>query len=245
MTKKGQRRIWPIGILLLVGALVTPAMLPAETAEMDPGWRIRFYAASIDFDNSNGYGHGSRPGYDIDVGFGLGFNAEYRISPRLGLDLGILGGAAVDVAWNSYEANDWVWAAYDTLSFTPLSVGLDVHLTPRKNVDLYVCPMLAWVHYGGLVVHSGRDWTATTIDFDQDLGVGLGLGLGVPFSERERWFFNANLTYFESSLESDSVIGSRMAGDHDATILGLGLGYRFKGRQRVAAQGRQGSAISP
>jgi len=245
MTKNGQRQIWPFGVLLLVGALVAPAVLPAATAEIDPGWRIRFYAASIDFDNTNGYGHGSRPGYDIDVGFGLGFNAEYRFSRRLGLDVGILGGAAVDVAWNSYEADDWVWASYDALSFTPLSVGLDVHLTPGKNVDLYVCPMLAWVHYGGLVVHSGTDWTATTVDFDQDLGIGVGLGLGVPLSDRERWFFNANLTYLESGLESDSVIGSRMAGDHDATILGLGLGYRFKGRQRGEAVENQGSAVSP
>jgi len=232
MTQKKQTRRSSIGIMLVVGWLALPVMT-AAASEPDTGWRLRFYAASIDFDNSDAAAWQShRSSYDVDFGFGLGVNAEYRFSRRLGVDVGILGGAAVDVAWNTVEVGQWVWAAHDTLTFTPMTAGLDIHLTPDKNVDLYFCPMLAWIHYGGLVVYSGSGWTETTIDFDQDLAVGAALGLGVPFGEREQWSFIANLTYLESALESDGWVGGRIAGDYDATMFGLGFGYRFRGPHR-------------
>jgi hypothetical protein len=227
MKNSRQNQLRLSGLLLLGSALCLPGLLPAATSDYEPGWRIRFFAASIDFDNAHGYRSRVHPGSDFDIGFGLGFNAEYRFSRRLGLDLGILGGAAIDAAWNVGEGGEWVWSAYDTLTFTPLSVGLDIHLTPDNNVDLYLCPMLSWVHYGGLVVHSADPWTATTVDFNEDLGIGIALGLGVPIGQREHWLFSANLIHLESEIESRGWSGDRLADDYDATILGLGFGYKF------------------
>ena len=223
----GQQKAW-LGIALLVAVSgLSPAARADGVTEFEPGWQIRFYAASIDFDSIGGYSSSSRPGYDLDLGFGFGFNGEYRFSPHLGLDLGILGGAAVDVAFNEVGTGEWAWTQYETLTFTPVTAGMAVHLTPDKNVDLYVCPMLAWIHYGGLVVHSHHGWSATTIDFKEDVAFGLALGLGVPFGQRERWSFAANLSYLESGLESEGSGSGRISGDYDATILGLGFGYRF------------------
>ena len=76
MTRSKRRSAALAGALLV--AAVGLAFPPLLLADSDNGWRLRFYAASIDFDSQE-----SRS-YDVDVGFGLGVNAEYRFSPRLG-----------------------------------------------------------------------------------------------------------------------------------------------------------------
>lgn len=225
-TRKPQFQL-PAFLVLALALATTAAAATTPTQPQETGWSIRFYAASVDFDSVDGYRGGSRPDYDLDIGFGLGFNAEYRFSRRLGIDLGVLGGAAVDVAWNALRADEWGWTSYDTLTFTPLTAGLDIHLTPDSSVDLFVCPMLAWIHYGGIVIQSAGHWSTTTVDFEEDLGLGLTLGLGVPMGARDRWSFAASLTHLESQLDSDTWSGGRLVGDYDATILGLGVGYRF------------------
>jgi hypothetical protein len=217
-------------LILVLAASATRAQSPVD--EIEPGWRVRFYAASIDFDSIGGYHRGSRPDYDLDIGFGFGLNGEYRISRRLGIDLGVLGGAAVDVAFTEAANGEWVWTEYETLTFTPISAGLDIHLTPDKNVDLYVRPMLAWIRYGGLEVHTSSGWSRTTVEFEEDIGVGISLGLDVPFGRRERWFFAANLSHLESELRGRNWNSGSMFGDYDATILGFGVGYQFGGDGR-------------
>ena len=221
------------GSVLLSTALLIPAGLYAESTLPDghAGWSLRVYAASIDFDGSDRYNQGTQPDYDLDIGFGFGLSAEYRLSRRIGVDVGILGGAAVDVVLKETGPGEWIWTEYKTLTFTPLSAGLNIHLTPDKDVDVFVRPMLAWIHYGGLTLYSSSDWTASTVEFREDLGVGLALGLGVPFGQRDRWSFAASLAYLESDLESKGWDGHHMTSDYDATILGLGFGYRFGDRE--------------
>jgi hypothetical protein len=224
-----QQKVSIIGIFLLAGALAAPGLPTAATdTATDTGWRVRFYAASIDFDhNTSGYQRAVHMGSDIDVGVGLGFNAEYRFSRRFGLDLGILGCVVNGVRWTRIESPEWVWAVYDALTVTPLSAGLDIHLLVDKDVDLHVRPMLVWIHYGGLVFHTGTDWTEATVRFDDDLTLGVAFGLDVPFGARDRWSFSANLAYLESELESRGWARGWLTGDLEMTILGLGLGYRF------------------
>lgn len=205
---------------LLVAAvgLMGPASAQADAAN---GWRLRFYAASIDFNSSE-----SRPRYDLDIGFGLGVNAEYRFSPRVGVDLGVLGGAGVDVAWHEFQIGEATVVTHDTLTFTPLTAGLDVHLTPRNRVDVYLGPLLGWVQYGSLQVRTGSTGVTTGVRFDEDLAIGATLGVAVPFGER-RWSFNASLTYLDSRLDGSGQNGVTLSQSYDATIFGLGFGYRF------------------
>ena len=47
------------------------------------------------------------------------------------------------------------------------------------------------------------------------------------FGERRSWSFNANLTYLASSLNGSDHGDLRTEEDHDLTMFGLGLGYRF------------------
>ena len=213
----------PRSYRILAAASLAAALLalPATASEAEPGWQIRLYAAAISMDDD---ASGNRY-VDLDVGAGLGFNAEYRFTPRLGIDLGILSGAAIDIE----TVGPWPgtgWVSHDAVTFTPLTAGLDIHLTPDARVDLYACPMVALVHYGGLAVRNGPGGVRTHWDFDQDLAVGATLGLGVPFAHN-RWSFQSSLTYLESSLDGSSNSGLRLDRSYDSTIFGFGFGYRF------------------
>lgn len=218
------RSTWLGGALLVT--FFGLALPQTAVAESHSGWRLRFYAASINLDNNvGGLGPGRGGGYDLDIGMGLGVNAEYRFSRRLGVDLGLLAGAGVDVGVRTVQIGGETWLTHDTVAFSPLTAGLDVHLTPDHRVDLYLCPLVAVVRYGGLVVRTGTGGVTTAVDIDDDFAVGAALGLAVPFGQR-RWSFNASLTYLDSRLNGTGQ-GVRLDLDYDATIFGLGFGYRL------------------
>ncbi len=212
---------------VLVVGLAGSASADTAPADDESGWTLRFYAAAIDFDNSSsGRGPGGR-GYDIDIGGALGINGEYRFSRHVGLDFGALAGGGVDIASRTTYLEGAVWEVHDTLSFTALTAGPDIHLTPGARVDFYICPMVALMQYGGLVIRSsGPTDVVTQVDFDEDFAVGASLGLGVPFGQR-RWSFNTNLTYLDSSLDGTDERGLRLDENYDVTMFGFGFGYRF------------------
>ena len=222
MTRNRLNRKFVAAAMLALVWLAATATATAA-ADVEPGWRLRFSVASMDFDSklSNGSGYG------FDIGAAAGVNAEYRFNRRLGLDLGAFGGGGVDVAGHS----SWVgWdnvTVYDTMSVSGLTAGLDVHLTPDSRVGLYFCPMVAMMQFGGLVFVAGHGQVSTAVDFDEDLAVGASLGLGVPFGEQRNWSFNAHLTHLESTLNGNDRGGLRIEEEYDATMFGLGLGYRF------------------
>ncbi len=217
-------------LAVLAMALATAAtftLVASASAETDTGWQIRFYAAAIDMSDapsgSNNFGGSS---FDLDVGAGVGFNAEYRFTPRLGVDLGILSGAGVDVETGTTWTGNPGWVTSDTVTFTPLTLGLDIHLTPDERVDFYVCPLVAMIQYGSLAVRNGPTGVRTEWDFDEDFAVGAALGLGIPFGQN-RWSFQTSLSYLESSIDGSSNDGLRLGSDYDSTIFGFGFGYRF------------------
>ena len=212
------RALAALALLALAWPAAAAAATPVET-----GWRIRVSVATIDFDSNLVGG----PGYGIDVGGAVGINGEYRFNRRLGLDLGAFAGGGVDVAghgswigWHEYDV-------YDTMSVTGLTAGLDIHLTPERRVDLYVCPMLAMMQFGGLWFEAADHRFEAAIDFDENLAIGAGVGLGVPFGELSRWSFNVSLTHLESTLDGGGRVAPRIDEDYDATLFGLGFGYRF------------------
>lgn len=216
--------IWFVAGLLLVAL----AAATSASAETDTGWQIRLYAATIDMEHSSAgltRPGGATAGFDGDVGGGVGVNAEYRFSRRLGVDLGFFSGGNVGIEAHAYRIGDTSWVTHDTLTFTPLTAGLDVHLTPGSRVDVYACPLVALIQYGELAIRTGPSGLRTGIDLEEDFALGATLGLGVPFGQR--WSLQANVTYLDSSLKGSGANGVRIANGYDSSIFGLGLGYRF------------------
>lgn len=220
--------------VLAAGVLLAavPALAADTIDQVDKGWQIRFYAAAVDMEHSTSgltRPAGTGRGYGTDTGGGLGFNGEYRFSRRLGLDLGVFSGGSVDIEAHTYRAGGAGWVTYDTLTFTPLTVGLDIHLTPASRVDVYVCPLVALIRYGELTTYSDASGFTTAIDFSDDVAPGFAVGLGVPFGDT-RWSFQGNITYLDSSLEGRGTNGVRIDSGYDSTIFGVGVGYSFRSR---------------
>ena len=232
MTRTGLRP-QRLAVLVVVTALglALPGAALASTPDQayDAGWGLRFYLATIDY-NETSRGPTESIGGDawgIDWGGGVGLNAEYRFSRHLGIDLGVLAGAGVDIAARTVEVGQRTMVVYDTVTFTPLTTGLDIHLTPESRVDVYLCPSVAWVQYGGLTVTADSAvGTTTEVDFDDDFVGALALGLGVPFGNGH-WSFEANATYMEGSMSGSARNGSRLDRDYDMTLFKVGFGYRF------------------
>jgi opacity protein-like surface antigen len=224
---------------VMVMAVLVPSIAAADSIDpveqINPpytGWQLRFYFGAVDMHHdSDAFNRpaSSRRGFDNDVGGGVGFNAEYRFSRRLGIDLGVFSGAEVDVDAPTYRTGHSSWVTHDTLTFTPLTMGLDIHLTPDSRVDLYACPQVALVHYGRwATTHANPDGFIARMDFDEDIALGATLGLGLPLGKK-RWSLQAMATYIDSSLEGSGRDGLRISSGYNSTIFGFGFGYRFNG----------------
>lgn len=217
-----QRRVPGPLVVLTAAAITWPAVPAVADGQAEPGWRLRVSVASMDFDSNL-----TRGGYGIDIGVAAAINGEYRFNRRLGLDLGAFGGGGVDVV----SQRTWIgWShldVYDTMSVSGLTAGLDVHLTPNSRADLYVCPMVALMQFGGLVFDARSGHVVTAVDFDEDFALGASLGLDVPLGERRVWSFNAYVAHLESTLNGNDRGDLRIDDDYDVNMLGLGFGYRF------------------
>lgn len=214
-----------IRVPLAVAALVLAAAAGAQAGE-ETGWRLR-----VDFGFFDPAGDGividtgtTTVRSDFDGGGGVGVRGEYRMSRRLGFEIGFFSGASVDV--DVRVSSGTSTTAVEVSGFTAFTPGLDVHLTPDAKVDLYLGPQLAWVNYSDVEVGVPPDSAGTSVSVGTDLGIGAILGLDVPVGERRRWMFQTSLRYMDTQMEGD-VATPRLDADFDPTIFSLGFGYRF------------------
>lgn len=216
--------IWAI---LFLAAGAPPA--DAETP-FDKGWQLRFGGVGVDsgldFVIVDTAGHRHR--WTSATG-GVAVSGEYRFTPRLGVELGAIAAGEVD-----YDFNDSL--ATETLGFSSISTGLNVHLTPSTKVDVYAGPILAYVSYGDLSYRVPSDdprvpsswWvpgTSAHLSVGATFAFGASLGLDVRFGSR--WSFGTALKYLSAHLDGTDGGNGRTAIDFNPLIVGLGGGYRF------------------
>ena len=119
----------------IVAAAVAGLLLAAagSAAAPEQGWRVRVNGYWLDA--SEGRVSPLNTAYRSRVenasALGGGIAGEFRFGPRLGVELGLLGGADNDYTV-TFDAG--LLAATDTLAFNAACVGLNVHLTPGKKV---------------------------------------------------------------------------------------------------------------
>jgi outer membrane protein W len=166
---------------------------------------------------------GQVSGTNFDSGVGAGIRAEYHFSNRFGVEIGVLGTVNVDVSVGSPGGTFGSNVAVS--SFTPVTLGFNVHLTPDRPVDLYVGPLLALSNYGKVDVSTGMGTATTTVSIDNDVGYGAILGLDLPLGDHG-WLVQANLRYIVTEMK-DSGGAISFSGDFNPVIFSVGLGYRF------------------
>jgi outer membrane protein W len=209
-------------------AFIMLSLSSSSVAVAQEGWRLRanFYWVDPDGRSTEVDENGVRVITDASSSFGFGVTAEYRFSQRLGTELGFLGASAVDFEVRQQLPAGPVITLIDTTTFAPYFAGLNVHLTPGKQADVYLGALLAYVTYTDLRITAPPG--SVRVGLDRDLAPGVVVGLDVPVKERG-WFFNASLRYMVADL-SGAIEETRESVDFDPLIVGVGFGYRFKHR---------------
>ncbi len=218
---------------LLTASLASVACASPALAQ-ESEWRLRlfgFYMGTGDqpiiTDDA-----GSVLSSDNEAGAGLGLNAEYRLSSRLGLEFGLTVADHGDFRARATGPNTTI-SATDTMSVTMFTGGLNYDLTPSSPTDVYLGAFLAWVGFGSFDIRydpagvpPALPSRSVSLDVDNDVGLGLNLGLDLPLDE-QHWILYANLRYVMTSIDGTGAGVSMESVDYDPLMIGIGFGYRF------------------
>ena len=214
---------------LFCTSLLTVALMAQPTVAQEDGWQLRFGGVWIDpdvsFSDVDSDGDRVNAGADSEIGFGLAL--ERRFSPRLGLELGALY-AAPDLTLDANLANGARFNVVDSVSFTAITAGLNIHLTPDKAVDLYVGPLLGYALFGDVGFRVQAAGQTLTSDFSSadDFALGAQIGADIPFGDGP-WSLNLAARYLDASLEVTDDEGEKTDLGFDPLVLSVGFGYRF------------------
>ncbi len=208
---------------LLGALLVVVSAASATAAESDDGrWRLRVGLVAMDSPSTSVDvgGPGAHVSVDTEVGGGLGVDLEYRVSDRLGIDVGVLSaapsiGAHIDIGHGRVRLASGV-------TVTPITAGLNVHLTPGSRADVYVGPLLAYITYSGAEITIGPG-VEQSVGGSHDAGIGANLGVDVGLGNG-RWSLGGSLRYIQTA---DTAPGEHGSLGFDPVILSVGFGYRF------------------
>lgn len=225
-------------VLLLVTTCLALGSTTLPAAAGDGQWHLRVHAAWVRPDLS--WQMSPEPGtvvrVDADDAWGLGISGEYQVSELLGIDLGIMR-AVPDVDLHVEDSSLGASiSASDGLTMTPLSLGLNFHLTPKQRFDLYIAPYLAYVLYSDvewrvketLIIDGVPVELEDAIRFavSNDLAYGAVLGADIPIGPK-RWYFSGSLRYMVTELDGTDDEGDREILDLDPFIVSVGVRYSF------------------
>jgi outer membrane protein W len=186
-------------------------------------WRQRFNLSIVDpvgKSISTSAGHAD---VTFDMGAGAGLQAEYRLSPRFGIELGALAAAKFDISSRMFPGA--LRSDISVTGFAPFSLGLNVHLTPEQKFDVFVGPQMALVAYGSDHTWWGPSAGGYKRSIENDWAWGLAAGLDVPLGRRG-WLFNTSLRYLETSVKQ-SQHDFHVDGEFNPVIFSVGIGYAF------------------
>ncbi|MEM9598147.1 MAG: OmpW family outer membrane protein [Acidobacteriota bacterium] len=214
----------------LVGTFTITMMLLAGGYAAAEDWTLRGGAAWIDPSIDTA-------GIDFDSDGDLGFQAsiERRFSPLLGVEIGALHGES-SFSYESDVLTDVRFRQESEFDLTALTAGLNFHLKPGRNVDLYFGPLLAYIDFGDIQVTDQRlidgvvdSELSTEGESTDEFAWGAQIGADIGFSDGP-WGLNLSAKYLDSSFDvSPKNIQDAPSTEieFDPWILGMGFSYRF------------------
>jgi outer membrane protein W len=212
--------------LAITVAILTLLAGAASVGAAEPEWQVKVGgvwvqpALSYSMVNSEGLSFSA----DSDDAIGLSVALEHRFSQRLGLELGALQ-ASPDVILRVEAPGGETAEASDGLAYTPITLGLNLYLTPGRPVEVYLTPVLAYVMYGDLTFSAGD--SIASIKVDNQWTWGLNLGANVRLGDGP-WRFSGAVSYVRTALPAtDLESGGTENIDFNPFAVTLGFGYRF------------------
>lgn len=219
----------------LIAALCAVALgwTSAAIADVEKTWIVRVGAlwvdTELDFRQDD---DGASIRLTGDAGFGFSLVGEYRVSDRLGVELGAQwseNDLELRLTGETFCGSTFctVTASDSTRPLT-LGLGLDIHLSPGRRADLYVGPVLAYVLYSDPTFRALGETLRASID--NELAWGGVVGLDVPFGNRG-WHFSSSIRYLQAEADVTARDDEGEAGaaslDFDPLAVAIGFGYRF------------------
>lgn len=233
MIRHQRNRLSLIGLACLAAGSIA---LPAAAANGQ--WYLRAQAVWVrpDLDWQTSPAPGDLVTIDADDAFGLSVSGEYQVSDLLGVDLGVMRAVPDILVRSEDRALGLSVSATDGMTMTPLSIGLNFHLTPSQRYDLYLGPYLAYVLYSDLEwrVNETIDVGGVPVVIDEtlrmsvanDLAYGAVAGADIPLGANG-WYFSAALKYMATELDATSSEGDSENLSLDPLIVTLGVRYSF------------------
>ena len=219
-----------VAALVLLAGFASPATAAGE-------WHLRGVGAWVEPDvDWTQTSAGETVRVTSDGAFGFGFDAEYQISPRWGIDFGALTAAPdINVELDSTVPVFSVGTS-DNPAFRPLTAGVNVHLTPKAKVDFYVGAFFAYVLYDDLNLRLRAEIPVdgsvmvvedqVHINIDNDFTWGGLIGLDVPLGQGN-WGFAGTLRYIDTDVDTTDEDGDRTTIGYDPLIVTFGFVYSF------------------
>jgi outer membrane protein W len=204
----------------LVAASAVFACALAATPARAGSWTLRL-AAGLVSPSESLHTRGDQAeevGVSVADGAAAAAALEYRFSPRVGVELGALY-TSLDVRTTLTSAAAGSEHASDSLTVTPVWLGLDFHFPVAEKWDLYLGPAAAWVGYSDAAFDFPSQGAPVRFPIDDDYGYGAVAGVDVALG---RWSFAAAVRYLATTAKTT---GADL--DLDPTILTVGVGIRF------------------
>ena len=212
-------------VAAIVVAFFVCALHPITADAGDSPWQLRITGLSM---NPTGDtvvvpATGERIPFDAGNGYGFGIDLEYRVSRHFGIDFGVLTATPViDVLIDEVG----MISASAKPRITPIYAGLNVHLTPDSQFDLYLGPVLAYVIYSSFNLVVDPWFMREGFETENDFGIGINLGLDIRLGDAG-WLITAAFKYLDTTLEVSPPDESIGRTDIDPMIFRIGVGYRF------------------
>jgi outer membrane protein W len=216
---------------------VQPVQPPPSVEVGGADWILRPFASYLiaDGETSGTLNPGSCPcpartTYGYDDGYGLGLSVERLLSDRFGVEARGLYGRLDGRFW--IGANGIGITESKARDYWDLSLGLNVHLTPKGAVDWYVGPFVGYSRVDGhesLVVDRSLEY-----DAKGGLTWGVQTGLDWPFGDSP-WSLHVGARYTRYAADptyrytdpNGAVFEQGKAIDLDPITLELGVAYHF------------------
>ncbi len=175
-----------------------------------------------------------------EIAFGI--EIERRLTPRLGVELGILNSrprfeANIDLAPREDETGFYEGQhalLVSEAAFRPITAGLNIHLTPERRVDLTLTPLAGYAFYDDLSFSFAGE--RTTLAVDDDFVWGLRLGADIPLGEG-RWGVSLGARYLDASMDATDAEGDSFAIGLDPVIFTAGVSLRWPRSGEHAGEG--------
>jgi outer membrane protein W len=200
-------------------------LYPIAADAGDSPWRLRLFAVSM---NPTGdevvvEGSGERIAFNAGGGYGGGFELEYKVSHRLGIDFGALSASpTIDVLIDEVG----VISASATPRISPVYVGLNVHLTPDSRADFYLGPLLTYVSYSSFDLVTDPWFLRESFVAENDWGYGINAGLDIRIGDGG-WLVTGAFKYLLTTLEASPPDEGVGRSEIDPMIFSIGFGFRF------------------